>query len=201
MSSSYEGCNDSGFPSRKCSGSLLQSLELPPRINPTINGRGRQVLIWDQTCRTLLGNKCKPLSGDKRMRTDKHGPNTWQGRLARIQTNVYTYTYGLNCIRVQTELKCIIYKQYMVNEWSFGREDQGLLVCDRLTIFGSMLKDSFVLDVKDDYWILHGLSDPIVSISDYKNQKRRSRRLCKDRNEQRTLKNKTVRSSTSEDRE
>ena len=35
----------------------------------------------------------------------------------------------------------------------------------------------------------------------YKNKKRRSQRLREDRNEQRTLKNKTVRSLTSEDRE
>ena len=28
-------------------------------------------------------------------------------------------------------------------------------LCDRLTIFGSTLKDSFVLDVEDEYQILH----------------------------------------------
>ena len=46
------------------------------RINPTVNGRGRSVLIWGRTCRMLLGDKGKPLSGDKGMRTDKHGPKT-----------------------------------------------------------------------------------------------------------------------------
>ena len=57
----------------------------------------------------------------------------------------------------------------MVNEWSFGREDQGLFLGDRLTRFGGRLKDRFVLDVEDDYWILHNLSDPIASIGGYKN--------------------------------
>ena len=48
--------------------------------------------------------------------------------------------------------------------------------------------NSFVyFNVEDDYWILHGLSEPIVSIGDYNNQKRRSRRLREDRSEQRTL--------------
>ena len=57
----------------------------------------------------------------------------------------------------------------MVNEWSFGREDQGLFLGDRLTRFGGRLKDRFVLDVEEDYWILHNLSDPIASIGGYKN--------------------------------
>ena len=41
-------------------------------------------------------------------------------------------------------------EQQVVNECSFGREDQGLLVCHWLTLFISTLKDSFVLDVEDD---------------------------------------------------
>ena len=34
------------------------------RINPTMNGGGRLVLICGRTCRTLLGDKGKTLSGD-----------------------------------------------------------------------------------------------------------------------------------------
>ena len=30
-----------------------------------------------------------------------------------------------------------------------------IVLCHRITIFVSTLKDSFVLDVEDDYWILH----------------------------------------------
>ena len=41
------------------------------RINPTMNGGGPSVLIWGRKCRTLLGYKGKPLSGDKVMRTDE----------------------------------------------------------------------------------------------------------------------------------
>ena len=85
--------------------------DLGDQIKPTMNGRGRLVLIWGQIYRTLLGDKGKPLSGDKGTRTDKHGPKTRQGRMAHIQTIVYAYTYGLNCIRVRTELKCILYAQ------------------------------------------------------------------------------------------
>ena len=44
-----------------------------------------------------------------------------------------------------------------------------LLVCHQLTLSGITLKDNFVLDVKDNYLILHGISDPIVSIGDYNN--------------------------------
>ena len=58
-------------------------------------------MIWDQTCRMLLGDKSKPLSGDKGIRTDEHGPKTRHGRMACVQTNVYVY--GLNCICVRTE--------------------------------------------------------------------------------------------------
>ena len=53
------------------------------QINPT--------MIWGRTCRTLLGDKGKPLSGDKDTRTDKHSPKIRQGRMARIRTNVYAY--------------------------------------------------------------------------------------------------------------
>ena len=81
------------------------------QINPTMNDRWRSVLIWGRTCRTLLGDKGKPLSGDKGTRTDEHGPKTWQGRMARVRTNVYVYTYGLNFIHVRTELKCVLYAQ------------------------------------------------------------------------------------------
>ena len=79
------------------------------QINPTMNGRGRSVLIWGQTCRTLLVDKGKPLSGDKGTRTEEHGPKTQQGRIACVRMNVYTY--GLNCICVRTELKCVFYAQ------------------------------------------------------------------------------------------
>ena len=49
-------------------------------------------------------------------------------------------------------------------------EKTKVCLCDTGSLFfGSTLKDSFVLDVKDNYWILHGLSDPVVSIGDYKN--------------------------------
>ena len=79
------------------------------RINPTMNGEGRLVLIWGQTCRMLLGDKGKPLSGDKGTRTDEHGTKTRQGRMACVQMNVYSYAYRLNCIHVRTELKCVLY--------------------------------------------------------------------------------------------
>ena len=35
---------------------------------------------------------------------------------------------------------------------------KGCFLCNRLSLFGSKLKDSFVLDVEVYYWILHGLS-------------------------------------------
>ena len=63
-------------------------------INPTMNVGGILVLIWGQTCRTMFGDKCKPLSVDKVTRTDKHGPKKRQTRISHIQTNVYAY--GLN---------------------------------------------------------------------------------------------------------
>ena len=43
---------------------------LGEQINLTMNGGGLSVLIWGQTYRTLLGDKGKPLSGDKGIRTD-----------------------------------------------------------------------------------------------------------------------------------
>ena len=79
-------------------------LVVHPQINLTMNGRGSLVLIWVRTCRTLLGDKGTPLSREKGVRTDEHGPKKRKVRMARIQTNVYAY--GLNCIHVQTELKC-----------------------------------------------------------------------------------------------
>ena len=54
------------------------------QINPTTNGGRGSVLIWVRTCRTLLVDKGKPLSGDKGTRTDKHGPKIRQGRMARV---------------------------------------------------------------------------------------------------------------------
>ena len=74
-------------------------------------------------------------------------------------------------------------------------------LCDWLTLFGSTLKDSFVLNIEEYYWILYGLSEPLPSIGGYKNQTRQSRRLCEDQKEHRTLKNNTVRSLTSKDHE
>ena len=53
-------------------------------INPTMNSRERSVLIWVRKCRTLLGDKGKPLSGDKGTRTDDHGPKTRQGKMAPV---------------------------------------------------------------------------------------------------------------------
>ena len=44
------------------------------QINPTMTSGGRLVLIWVQMCRTLLGDKDKPLSGDNGICTDEHGP-------------------------------------------------------------------------------------------------------------------------------
>ena len=58
---------------------------------------------------------------------------------------------------------------------------------DGLTFFGSTLKDSFVLSVKENYLDLHDLLDPIASIGGYKNQKRRLRRLRHDCKEHRTM--------------
>ena len=55
------------------------------RISPTINDGGRSVLIWGRTCRTLLGDKGKPLSGDKGARTNKC-------IRAQVQTELYTRT-------------------------------------------------------------------------------------------------------------
>ena len=59
-----------------------------------MNSGGRSVLIWGRTCRMLLGDKGKPLSEDKGTRTDEHGLKTQQGRMERVQKNVYAY--GLN---------------------------------------------------------------------------------------------------------
>ena len=40
-----------------------------------------------------------------------------------------------------------------------------IFLCDWLTIFGGPLKDSFVLDVEDDYWILH-VNKPVELVTD-----------------------------------
>ena len=76
-----------------------------------MNGGGRLVLIWGRTCRTMLGDKGKPLSGDKDTRTDNNSQNTQQKGMTHVRTNVYAY--GMNCerIRVWTELKCVLYVQ------------------------------------------------------------------------------------------
>ena len=58
--------------------------DLGDQINPTMNGGGCSVLIWVQTCRTLLVDKGKPLSGDKGTRTDENGPKIQQGRMAHV---------------------------------------------------------------------------------------------------------------------
>ena len=65
--------------------------DLGGRINPTMTGGGILVLIWGQTCRTLLEDGGKPLSGDKGTFTDKHGPKIQQGGMARVRMNVYAY--------------------------------------------------------------------------------------------------------------
>ena len=64
------------------------------RITPTMNSGKRSVLIWGQTCITMLVDKGKTLSGDKSTRTDEHGPNIRQGRMARVWTNIYAYKFG-----------------------------------------------------------------------------------------------------------
>ena len=56
-----------------------------------MTGRGHSVLIWGQRCRTLLGDKGEPLSGDEVTRMDEHGPKIRQGRMEYVQTNVYAY--------------------------------------------------------------------------------------------------------------
>ena len=56
-----------------------------------MNGEGRLVLIWVRTCRTLFGDKGEPLSWDKGTRTDEHSTKIRQGRMARVQTNIYAY--------------------------------------------------------------------------------------------------------------
>ena len=72
-------------------------------------------------------------------------------------------------------------------------------MCDQINLFGSTLKISFVLGVEDDYWILHGLSEPIASIGGYKNQTRKSQRLLEDQKEHRTLNNNMVQSLMNKD--
>ena len=56
-----------------------------------MNGGGRSILIWGQTCRMLLVDKGKPLSGDKGVPTDKHGPKIQQERMTCVLTNIYAY--------------------------------------------------------------------------------------------------------------
>ena len=68
------------------------------QISPTMTGRGHSVLIWGQRCRTLLGDKGEPLSGDKGTRTDKHDTKIQQGRMARVWTDVYAYTFGRSAL-------------------------------------------------------------------------------------------------------
>ena len=59
-----------------------------------MNGGGRSVLIFGQTCRTMLVDKGKPLSGDKGTRTDENGPKIRQGIMASVLTNIYAYKFG-----------------------------------------------------------------------------------------------------------
>ena len=64
------------------------------RINPTMNGGGRLVLIWGWTYRTMLVDKGNTLSGYKGTCTYEHGPKILQVRMARVWTNVYAYEFG-----------------------------------------------------------------------------------------------------------
>ena len=76
-----------------------------------MNGIGRSVLIWGRTCRTLFGDKSKPLSGDEGTHTDNHIPETKEGKMAKVRTKVYAYKP--NCIRIRTKLKCVLYAKYI----------------------------------------------------------------------------------------
>ena len=58
--------------------------DLGDQINPSMKGGGRSILIWGRTCRTLLVDKGKTLSGDKGTRTDGNSPNIRQGRMERV---------------------------------------------------------------------------------------------------------------------
>ena len=73
-----------------------------------MTGGGRSVLIWGRICRTLLGDKGKPLSGDKSTRTDEHGPKT--PRLTDVKTGD-NGTLTNKCICIQTIQKCVLYAQ------------------------------------------------------------------------------------------
>ena len=42
----------------------------------------------------MLGDKVKPLPGDKGTCTDEHDPKIRQGRMARVLKNVYAYKFG-----------------------------------------------------------------------------------------------------------
>ena len=53
----------------------------------------------------MLGDKGKPLSGDKGTRTDKHGPKIRQGRMARIRTNIYTYERDISAYCTRSKRK------------------------------------------------------------------------------------------------
>ena len=44
-------------------------------------------------------------------------------------------------------------------------------LCDRLTIFGITLKDSFLLDIKDHYWILYAILEVPLTRRLYKQDK------------------------------
>ena len=59
--------------------------------------------------------------------------------------------------------------------------------CNGLTLFVGTLKDRFGLSVKEKFWYLHSLSDPIASVGGCNNQTRRYWRLCEDCKEPRTL--------------
>ena len=92
------------------------------------------------------------------------------GRI-RVHTELYMRTDWIGVRIVRT----------VSGKWIILRKRRPRIVlCHQPTLFVSTLKDSFVLDVEDDYWILNNLSDPIASIGDYKNQTRLSQRLRED---------------------
>ena len=113
------------------------------QINPTMNGEGRLVLIWGRTCRTMLVDKGKLLSGDKGTRTEEHGPKIKQGRMARVWTNVYAYEFGKSAFGRAVSGKLVILR----------KKRPRVVLVQLAHSFSSTSKDHFVLDVEDDYWM------------------------------------------------
>ena len=118
--------------------------DLGGKINPTMNGRGPSVLIWGRTCRTLLGDKGKPISGEKGTRTNKR---------KRIWIEFYMRTDWIEVPIVRA-----VSGKWMILRKKIPR----VVLCHRLTIFGSTLNDSFFFNVEEDYWILHILERTIL---------------------------------------